>query len=78
MAETPTKPRRRFFQFSLRTLFVAVTICATASPAVPVLFAKYQRWRRHRHIIYMTTKPTYDPQYIEVTDISSAADAEPQ
>ena len=28
MSDQPSKPRRRWFRFSLRTLFVAVTICS--------------------------------------------------
>jgi len=38
-----TAPRRRW-SFSLRALFVLVTACALASPAIPALVAKYHEW----------------------------------
>src|SRR5580698_7706012 len=44
MAFPMTAPRRRW-SFSLRALFILVTICAVASPvAVPFLVAKYKEW----------------------------------
>ena len=40
MAETSIKPRRRWPQFSLRTLFVLVTACAV----VLAMFIGFVRW----------------------------------
>ena len=36
---TSEKPRRRWFQFSLRSLFVAVTLAGLASPFIPQAIA---------------------------------------
>jgi hypothetical protein len=42
---TETKPKRRWFQFSLRTIFVVITAWALLLPFVPPLIAKYRAWR---------------------------------
>ena len=41
-------PKLRWSRFSLRTLFVVVTVCALAAPVLPVLVAKYREWERER------------------------------
>jgi hypothetical protein len=62
--------RRRWFQFSLRTLFVALTVCAVASPAIPLAVARYRRWRHP--INYTTVKPWFDPPLAAPPDYSPA------
>jgi hypothetical protein len=36
---------RRWPRFSLRTLFIIVTACGLASPALPDLLKRYRQWR---------------------------------
>ncbi len=48
MADTSAKPGRRWFRFSLRTLFVAVTIPALLCFVGPPAFSKYQAWKAER------------------------------
>jgi hypothetical protein len=41
----PTATKRRWFQFSLRTLFVVVTAWALVLPLIPPIVARYRAWR---------------------------------
>ncbi len=51
MPEANAKPRRRWFQFSLRTLLIAVTLVAGLLAAPRVFFEPYRRWRKTIAII---------------------------
>jgi hypothetical protein len=44
MKPPATAARRRWFQFSLRTLFVAVTLAAILSPFVPATVQRIRAW----------------------------------
>lgn len=44
------KSGRRWFRFSLRTLFVVVTLVAISFWSAPMLLAKYQEWRQEQAI----------------------------
>lgn len=53
-----TKTDRRWFRFSLRTLFVAVTMLAVSLPA---LIDRYQRWLAYRQLDEAITNLTKGP-----------------
>jgi hypothetical protein len=49
MLESPPKPRRRWFSYSLRTMFVAMTVMG--------IFLAYDiNWIRQRHEFLRTTR----------------------
>jgi hypothetical protein len=58
---------RRCRTYSLRTLFMLVTMCALGSAIVPPLAKRYHEWKRQRdfdhliHLIVTTVKFTSGP-----------------
>ena len=46
-----TDPKPRRFRFSLRTLFVVVTVVALGSSFLPMVVAKYEEWTNKQAVI---------------------------
>ena len=44
------QPKRHRFRFSLRTLFVVMTIVALAASTLPTLLEKYRKWEEDRFV----------------------------
>ena len=62
---SPTPPRRRWFRYSLRTLFVVVTVfCVWLGVQVKWIHDRHAFLRRYPYFLDL---PAYNTQYIEIT-----------
>jgi hypothetical protein len=66
MAGMNTTPKRRWLAFSLRTLFVVMTIAAVLCFAAPLAVRKYEAWKRDRELRKLI-------RLIETTIVSSTS-----